>query len=77
VLGSIIDSDSHGRRAQLTGQVSSYPEYIAAILLAEDRHDHHLLRRNARRKPQPSVIAVRHHETATSRVVAPHDVAYG
>jgi hypothetical protein len=52
-------------------------EHIGPIVVAEDRDDDHLLRRDPRWKPQPAVVAVRYHDAATSRVLAPHEVVYG
>ena len=64
VLGPVVDPDTDARRPQLVGQGRGGPEHPGALVLAEDRHDHDLLRRDARRQPQPAVVAVRHHHAA-------------
>ena len=49
VLGPIVDTDANSRSPQLVGDGSGGLEHISALVLAEDRHDDNLLRRDARR----------------------------
>src|SRR5919198_1177772 len=64
VLGAIVDTDANARCAQLVCDGSAGAHHVGPILVAEDRHDDHLLRRDPRWKPQPAVVAVRHHDAA-------------
>ena len=64
VVGAIVDADPYRRRAQLVGDGCSGREHVPAILLANDRHDHGLMRRHARREPQPAVVPVGHDDAA-------------
>src|SRR5439155_11644812 len=58
VLGPIVDTDANTRCPQLVGDGSGGLEHFSALVLAEDRHDDNLLRRDARRAPPPTAIPV-------------------
>jgi hypothetical protein len=64
VLGPIVDADANARRPQLVGDSSGDLVHGGFVVAAEDRHDHDLMRRDARWEPQPLVIPMRHHDAA-------------
>ena len=71
MLLAVVEADAQAGAAQVVRRRARGGEHLRSVLLADDRHDHGLVRRDGGWQAQPCVVAVGHDEAADEPCARP------